>query len=409
MQTSPTCRIIVTTDLLARGIDSERVNLVINLELPNDQFCYLHRIGRAGRFGSLGVAITFISGEKEMKKFNELVMDKNVPVYTVKPESLNSISNTLKQQRVPEVFETLSFGVIDDNNANVKPKETDTASQSLMDVFNSYDKFVTTDDNIQINPLPNTDTNLTASSFLEKILKYNIYQEDDESCEMNGQNADKEGNDFEESDTGSAKSTKGSNSSSDNIQESDINQLTESLDNFNTESANDRVDAFLGTLEDGSNEINNEDDSAQDQSESTILNVSSSSINSNNFNIESINKRVNTFLSTIDAQNNGNSNSSSIDEAQESNSGFVSDDESSSSSSEGDSVASNRGSDTYQNGIDESDEEYFEAEDHSPSFAMGQRYHHTHNLWTNVYWNQMKQISEYVNLYRNYRQQTKGF
>ena len=51
-------RILCSTDLTARGIDAENVNLVINMEVPWDHNTYLHRIGRGGRFGSHSVAVT---------------------------------------------------------------------------------------------------------------------------------------------------------------------------------------------------------------------------------------------------------------------------------------------------------------------------------------------------------------
>lgn len=56
-------RILITTDLLARGIDVQQVSLVINYDLPRDPECYLHRIGRSGRFGRKGVAINFVTKE----------------------------------------------------------------------------------------------------------------------------------------------------------------------------------------------------------------------------------------------------------------------------------------------------------------------------------------------------------
>lgn len=67
------CRILVATDLMARGVDSENVNLVINLEVPNDSASYLHRIGRCGRFGSQGIAITLVRGNDELMKFRKLL------------------------------------------------------------------------------------------------------------------------------------------------------------------------------------------------------------------------------------------------------------------------------------------------------------------------------------------------
>lgn len=69
------CRILIATDLMARGIDIENINLVINLDLPYDCFTYLHRIGRAGRFGTHGIAITILNGEKDGNKFRKMLGD----------------------------------------------------------------------------------------------------------------------------------------------------------------------------------------------------------------------------------------------------------------------------------------------------------------------------------------------
>lgn len=69
------CRILITTDLMARGIDIENINLIINLDLPYDCFTYLHRIGRAGRFGTHGIAITFVNGEEDLLKYQKMLGD----------------------------------------------------------------------------------------------------------------------------------------------------------------------------------------------------------------------------------------------------------------------------------------------------------------------------------------------
>lgn len=53
-------RVLISTDLLARGIDVQQVSLVINYELPTNKENYIHRIGRSGRFGRKGVAINLI-------------------------------------------------------------------------------------------------------------------------------------------------------------------------------------------------------------------------------------------------------------------------------------------------------------------------------------------------------------
>jgi ATP-dependent RNA helicase len=56
-------RVLITTDLWARGIDVSQVSLVINYDLPTNRENYLHRIGRSGRFGRKGVAINFVRKE----------------------------------------------------------------------------------------------------------------------------------------------------------------------------------------------------------------------------------------------------------------------------------------------------------------------------------------------------------
>src|SRR5271168_3727932 len=60
---SGSSRVLITTDLLARGIDVQQVSLVINYDLATNRENYIHRIGRGGRFGRKGVAINFVTSE----------------------------------------------------------------------------------------------------------------------------------------------------------------------------------------------------------------------------------------------------------------------------------------------------------------------------------------------------------
>jgi translation initiation factor 4A len=60
---SGSSRVLITTDLLARGIDVQQVSLVINYDLPANRENYIHRIGRSGRFGRKGVAINFVTAD----------------------------------------------------------------------------------------------------------------------------------------------------------------------------------------------------------------------------------------------------------------------------------------------------------------------------------------------------------
>lgn len=62
---SGTVRILISTDLLARGIDVQQVSLVVNYELPLQRENYVHRIGRSGRYGKKGVAINLVTTEEK--------------------------------------------------------------------------------------------------------------------------------------------------------------------------------------------------------------------------------------------------------------------------------------------------------------------------------------------------------
>ena len=67
-------RILISTDLLARGIDVQQISVVINYDLPTKKESYIHRIGRSGRFGRKGTAINFVTPRdanflKEIQEF----------------------------------------------------------------------------------------------------------------------------------------------------------------------------------------------------------------------------------------------------------------------------------------------------------------------------------------------------
>merc|ERR1711953_918938 len=78
---SGSSRVLITTDLLARGIDVQQVSLVINYDLPTNRENYIHRIGRGGRFGRKGVAINFVTDEDkrtlhDIEKFYNTQIDE---------------------------------------------------------------------------------------------------------------------------------------------------------------------------------------------------------------------------------------------------------------------------------------------------------------------------------------------
>merc|ERR1712078_554559 len=78
---SGSSRVLITTDVLARGIDVQQVSLVINYDLPTNRENYIHRIGRGGRFGRKGVAINFVTDEdkralQDIEKFYNTQIDE---------------------------------------------------------------------------------------------------------------------------------------------------------------------------------------------------------------------------------------------------------------------------------------------------------------------------------------------
>lgn len=82
-------RILVSTDLFGRGVDIERVNIVINYDMPRTSDDYLHRVGRAGRFGTKGLAVSFVSTEEESKVL-ETVQSRFEVKITPLPDSIDT-------------------------------------------------------------------------------------------------------------------------------------------------------------------------------------------------------------------------------------------------------------------------------------------------------------------------------
>jgi len=76
---SGSSRVLITTDLLARGIDVQQVSLVINYDMPANRENYIHRIGRSGRFGRKGVAINFVA-EEDTRAMREIEQFYNTSI-----------------------------------------------------------------------------------------------------------------------------------------------------------------------------------------------------------------------------------------------------------------------------------------------------------------------------------------
>jgi len=79
-------RILVATDIFGRGIDVERVNIVINYDSSADADSYLHRVGRAGRFATKGLAITFVSSDADQEVLDQIQARFEVKVTDLPPQ-----------------------------------------------------------------------------------------------------------------------------------------------------------------------------------------------------------------------------------------------------------------------------------------------------------------------------------
>lgn len=97
-----TTRVLVATDIAARGIDIDELEFVINYEVPNIAETYVHRIGRTGRAGAKGTAISFCDAtEKEYVKEIEKLIAKKIPVIDDHPYPLMD-HNAVKTSKQPQ-------------------------------------------------------------------------------------------------------------------------------------------------------------------------------------------------------------------------------------------------------------------------------------------------------------------
>jgi superfamily II DNA/RNA helicase len=107
---SGSSRVLITTDLLARGIDVQQVSLVINYDLPNNRENYIHRIGRGGRFGRKGVAINFATND-DVRMLRDIEQFYNTQIEEM-PMNVAYVSVYLKPQSSSFLITRLSIGIL---------------------------------------------------------------------------------------------------------------------------------------------------------------------------------------------------------------------------------------------------------------------------------------------------------
>ncbi|UCS92890.1 DEAD/DEAH box helicase [Echinicola marina] len=102
------CSVLVATDVAARGIDVDNVEVVFNYDLPLDEEYYVHRIGRTGRAGRSGMAISFITGRKDIFRLKDLERYIKTSLTKMTPPSVSEMIDQKKDQLVKEVSEAIS-------------------------------------------------------------------------------------------------------------------------------------------------------------------------------------------------------------------------------------------------------------------------------------------------------------
>ncbi|KAI0394088.1 P-loop containing nucleoside triphosphate hydrolase protein [Xylariaceae sp. FL0594] len=98
-------KVLITTNVLARGIDVSTVSMVINYDIPmkgagdteHDTETYLHRIGRTGRFGRVGVSITFISDKKSFNALQRIAKDLQIDLVALSPDDWDDTEKQVQQ------------------------------------------------------------------------------------------------------------------------------------------------------------------------------------------------------------------------------------------------------------------------------------------------------------------------
>ena len=98
--------ILVATDVAARGVDVENIEAVFNYDIPNDDEYYVHRIGRTGRAGRMGVAYTFVSG-RELFKLKDIQRFTKKKIKLYEPPTLFDIEESRMGRLLKKVVATI--------------------------------------------------------------------------------------------------------------------------------------------------------------------------------------------------------------------------------------------------------------------------------------------------------------
>lgn len=148
--------ILIATDVAARGIDINDIDCVVNFDIPQNIEYYVHRIGRTGRAGKSGMAVTLCSGNREISTLNRISRIIRAHIIEEKFPSAESVKKALKERQILKIKESVE-AVLD---SDVYKKELEqlenegfTPEQIARGALDLYFKSVTSsDDIIEIKP-----------------------------------------------------------------------------------------------------------------------------------------------------------------------------------------------------------------------------------------------------------------
>ncbi|KAK5082341.1 DExD/H-box ATP-dependent RNA helicase dhh1 [Lithohypha guttulata] len=117
------CRNLVCSDLLTRGIDIQAVNVVINFDFPKNAETYLHRIGRSGRFGHLGLAINLINWEDRFNLY-QIEQELGTEIQPIPSEIDRSLYVYENPENIPRPMPTQTQALPTNGPAQGQPQQS---------------------------------------------------------------------------------------------------------------------------------------------------------------------------------------------------------------------------------------------------------------------------------------------
>ncbi|MBF0847028.1 C-terminal helicase domain-containing protein, partial [Streptococcus danieliae] len=141
-----TIQILVATDVAARGIDISGVTHVYNFDMPQDTESYTHRIGRTGRAGNSGVAVTFLN-PVEMPYLRDIESKKGERMKMLRPYTEKEINKARYSRIIDEVEQGLKKDLTNLNSLTEKLLDLDNAEKIITVLL---DKIINTKTEVNI-------------------------------------------------------------------------------------------------------------------------------------------------------------------------------------------------------------------------------------------------------------------